>query len=189
MTGKRLTLQDVGIPDYSRESYMALPHLEQIAAYHIIGENGLTVDSPITNSKISALKWRFGLDETRSGLMIVRFLERETPTYREFSQFLEEQAKSETGVFEPLIDILFPMGPYFTNNFTAYFANSPNPLYRRYAEEGIETMKKVQDALDALVEEHPFDWPHSQEWEPHKTIHPYFITLRRQGFSEHDLTG
>ncbi|MFC1649017.1 hypothetical protein ACFL1B_06220 [Nanoarchaeota archaeon] len=196
-----LTLDDVGIPNYKEEDFKALPPIDKIAAIHIIRETGLTIDSPIPQSKWRHLVedyqyvfWHEGkiaYTNDHSLISVIQEASQGEPlTFRDYVELLQSHAKEERSVNVSL-RVLLPVlssrnGPYFTNNF---FLNFPEHVDREQA--GPETLS-ILDRLTELTQGEDVISAIEQSsglftYEGAKATYPYFITLKREGFAPSKL--
>lgn len=195
-----LTLKDVGIPEYSKDSWNVLHPKRKLEEFLLIRENGLTMQTPfeardfymyINEPGIRFYPLRRTLDE--KGILtyedycnlVEEGLDRyASPIHNEKEKSLEEiHLRKLANLIEPLLG---PYPPYFTNNFNEQFPQRiSSNLHTGHYRDGRD--KEAQEALDRLIGEYGFEISEEASNDAflmHKTLFPYFISLQRMGFKE-----
>ena len=199
---KILTLEDVGIPNVSEEHYLALPLQERISMMLKIRDQGRTLESQIEEphaQSVAAQLFVYGYNLDDKSNTSEEDLFKPEFTYRRLVGLVEgliNERESWTnvknlpeGFFGPRVS-----NPYWLNNFPYHFFEAlPEYLKGEFSppNSGFRSLKFYQELCKAADGQDlsPIRNSLKTDFERDKLAYPYFITLRKEGFSDIELDG
>ena len=192
---KILTLEDVGIPNVSEKQYLALPLQDRIAMMLKISDRGETLDSQVNTSRVQNVVGRlfqYNLSETISE----EDLFKSEFTYRRLGEMVEGLVKEREAYCQTknLPEEFFGMAikdPYWLNSFPNLFF-SGIITYRGGTSSSSHRDFVFNRRLGELTK--GVNVPQARkklktDFETDKFVYPYYITLKREGFSDAELDG